>query len=287
MDSVSDAALAAVIEAKVKRAGTSFYWGMRMLPPERRAGMYAVYAFCREVDDIADEDGMELSERQHQLQEWRDEIDRIYAGAAPTMLVSRALVPLIQPYHLRREDFIAVIDGCAMDGEGTVTRPSIQTLDLYVDRVACAVGRLSVRLFGPFTPRCDDVAFSLGRALQLTNILRDVAEDASIGRLYLPDELLTAYGITAPDLGDVLAHPALPLVLRDLGTIARHHFVRAAEAMAECPKDTMRPAALMRASYLGILDRLEARSWPVHGPRAGLSAPQKLWYALRFGFFRG
>lgn len=279
---MTDAALAAMIEEKVKRSGTSFYWGMRMLEPARRHAMYAVYAFCREVDDIADEDGLPPEERLRRLQIWREEVARIFDRSA-THPVARALQGPAATYGLRAEDLLAVIDGCAMDAEVSVTRPSLAVLDLYCDRVACAVGRLSVRVFGPWSPRCDDVAASLGRALQLTNILRDVEEDAGMGRLYLPDELLSAYGIGGVDPMAVLAHPALPLVRRDIATLARRHFAEAKAAMADCPRRTMRPAALMCATYRAILDRLEAGDWRMIGRRVRLPVAMKLWYAVRHG----
>lgn len=275
-------ALARVIEERVRQSGSSFYWGMRVLEAPRRRAMYAVYAFCREIDDIADEEGMLPLERLRRLDAWRDEVGRIFSGGAEHP-VARALTGPAAEYRLRPDDLLAVIDGCAMDAEAAVTRPSLAVLDLYCDRVACAVGRLSVRVFGPWTPRCDDVAAALGRALQLTNILRDVEEDAGIGRLYLPDELLSAYGIEGDDPAAVLAHPALPLVQRDLAVLARRAFAEADLAMAGCPRPTMRPAALMRSTYRAILDRLEAGGWRRGGGRVRLPVGLKLWYAVRHG----
>ena len=274
------------IEAKVKQAGTSFYWGMRMLEPKRRAAMYAIYAFCRDVDDIADEETLPIVERQRQLQDWRDDLVRLYVGQEPLLMVAKALVGPIRDYDLQQADFIAVIDGVAMDMHGPVIRPDYATLDLYVDRVACAVGRLSVRVFGTWQPLSDQVAFALGRALQLTNILRDVGEDAGLGRLYLPDELLSAYGISSRIPAEVAAHPLLPLVMRDLGLLARRHYAQAAAVMAQLPADAMRPAALMRASYLGILDKLEASHWRDLHTRVRLSRLRKVWYAVYYGFLR-
>jgi presqualene diphosphate synthase len=273
-------ALAKLIEDKVRASGTSFYWGMRILEKTRRQAMYAVYAFCREVDDIADEDDIPPLERLRRLDVWRDEVGRIYTGEA-NHPIARALIQPARDYALNQADLIAVIDGVAMDAECAVTRPDLATLDLYCDRVACAVGRLSVRIFGPFTPRCDDVAAALGRALQLTNILRDVEEDAGMGRLYLPDELLSAYGIKGEDPVAILAHPALPLVRRDLAVMARRYFAEADAAMAECPKATMKPSLLMRATYRAILDKLEAGDWQLGRGRVRLPAGLKLWYAVR------
>ncbi|HWG81056.1 MAG TPA: squalene/phytoene synthase family protein, partial [Stellaceae bacterium] len=174
----------AAIRARVAAAGTSFYWAMRLLPEERREAMFAIYAFCREVDDIADNDAAPAVKRAG-LADWRSEVDAIFAGSASTPL-SRVLADVARSYALRREDFLAVIDGMEMDAAADIRAPSLAELDLYCDRVASAVGRLSVRIFGCDLPAADRVAWALGRALQLTNILRDLAEDAERGRLYLP-----------------------------------------------------------------------------------------------------
>ena len=186
-----------LVAGVVRASGSSFYWGMRLLDRPRRYAMYAIYAFCREVDDIADEPG-EPETKRRQLAEWRVELDRLYAGA-PTHPIAKALHGPVLQYNLPKDDFIAVIAGCESDGEGAMVRPSMAELELYCDRVACAVGRLSVRVFGPLRPRSMETANATGMALQMTNILRDVAVDAAIGRLYLPDELLTKHGIASRD----------------------------------------------------------------------------------------
>jgi presqualene diphosphate synthase len=272
-----------VIRARVQAAGTSFYWAMRILPPARRDAMFAIYAFCREVDDIADSDAPPTAKRV-ELIGWRDEIDAIYAGR-PSHLIGRALVAAVDAYHLRREDFLAMIDGMEMDAATDIRAPSLAELDLYCARVASAVGHLSVRIFGDSSPAADRVAASLGRALQLTNILRDIAEDAARGRLYLPRELLLAHGITDSDPATVLRDPGLRAVCRDLARIAERHYDAADAALAQCSRRAMRPAAIMKAIYRATFDRLVAADWrdldrPVRTP-----TPIKLWLALRHGIF--
>jgi len=276
-----DAALEGMITERVRAAGSSFYWGMRLLEPRRRMAMYTVYAFCREVDDIADGDTSPESKIEG-LDGWRRAIDAIYGGAATDSL-PRALMGPVAEFGLAREDFIAVIDGCAMDARGETRRPSEANLDLYCDRVACAVGRLSVRIFGEASDRGIAVAVALGRALQLTNILRDLREDAGLGRLYLPDELLAAHGIAGRDPDQVLAQSALPSVCAALGARARKHFNDADAAMALCSRHAMRPARLMEAMYRGLLDRMEARDWHIIDARLKVPAPVKLWYVMRHG----
>ncbi len=278
-----EAALIALVMDRVRRSGSSFYWAMRMMPRQRRQAMYAIYAFCREVDDIVDEPG-ETDEKRRRLAIWRTDIAALYAGGAASQPLAAALARPIAQFGLPAADLIAVVDGCEMDTGQGVVRPSMPTLELYCDRVACAVGRLSVRIFGDFTPRSLDVANHQGRALQLTNILRDVREDAKIGRLYLPDNLLTAHGIDAREPLAVADHPAIGLVCRDLGEIARHHYAEASAAMAQCSHRAMRPAAVMMAMYRQIFDRLEAAHWQ---PADELRIPKvkKIWCALRYGLF--
>ncbi len=278
-----DAALQELVRERVAAAGTSFYWAMRILPPSRRNAMFAVYAFCREVDDIADEPAPAEAKRTR-LAEWRAEIDALYAGA-PRHMLAKALLRPVAEYGLRRQDFLAVIDGMEMDAVGDIRAPSLAELDLYCARVASAVGHLSVRIFGDASAAADQVAESLGRALQLTNILRDLAEDARRGRLYLPRELLAKHGLDALDPLRVLAHPALPLVCRDLAAICSAHYDGAARAMAQCSRRAMRPAAIMQAVYRATFDRLVAADWrdPVRPVRT--PTPVKLWLAVRHGLF--
>jgi phytoene/squalene synthetase len=148
-----------------------------------------------------------------------------------------------------------------MDAPTDIQAPSFAELDRYCERVAVAVGRISVRIFGEASPAGERVAAELGRAVQLTNILRDLAEDAERHRLYLPRELLHARGIFATTPSWVLAQPALPDVCRDLATLAEQHYAAAAEAIAACPRWTMRPAAVVLAICRAVLDELLARGW--------------------------
>ncbi len=281
----ADAADLAVITAVVRRSGTSFYRGMRILPPDRRMAMYAIYAFCRLVDDIADEPAP-LAEKRIGLDAWRARLDCLAdqadQGATEAAAVVRVLAAASRQFGLRRADFRAVIDGMEMDAETVIVAPPFEMLDLYCDRVASAVGRLSVRAFGDASPAADEVAHHLGRALQLTNILRDLAEDADRGRLYLPREWLTLADVP-PEPHAALASANLSLVCERAARAAHAHFRDARGAMTRCDHRAMKPARLMAASYLAILRRLERRGWsrpavPVRVPRW-----EKLAMALRYG----
>ncbi len=267
------------VEALVRAAGTSFYRGMRVLPAERRAAMYAIYAFCRLVDDVADEPAP-IAQKQAELDAWRTRIAALYTGRAEGP-VERVLLPAVQRFELRRQDFLAVIDGMQWDAETAIVAPTYAELDLYCDRVAAAVGRLSVRAFGDASPDADEVAWHLGRALQLTNILRDLAEDARRGRLYLAREWLAAAGIR-PDPATALASPGLARACAAAAAEAHGHFAAAHAAFRRCGPRAMRPARLMAATYAAILARLERQGWANPAQRVSLPKWQKLWIAARF-----
>ena len=276
-----DEALRQAVRERVEAAGSSFYWAMRLLPRERRNGMFAVYAWCREVDDIADSD-RPVAFKLSALGAWRDEMDALYAGR-PRQLVACALQEPMLSYQLRRQDFLAVIAGMEMDAREDIRAPDLAKLDLYCSRVASAVGHLSVNVFGDPSAAAHRVADSLGRALQLTNILRDLAEDAERGRLYLPREILDRHGIASTEPVEVLRHPALPAVCRELAAIAEKHFRDAGETMRQCRPRAMRPAALMAAVYRATLKALLRGQWRDLAAPVSLSRGLKLWLAVRHG----
>jgi phytoene synthase len=252
-------ALRPAIALRQEAAGTPFSWAMHLLPVQRREAAHALYAFCREVDDVADGEASP-SLKQILLMNWRCEIAHLYAGR-PRHTVTLGLNKAIHLYGLRCHDFLAIIDGAEMKAQTVIRAPSFAQLDHYCECVAAAVGRLSVRIFGDETPAGERVAAELGRALQFTNILRDLVRDAKRQRLYLPRELLHAHGIFATTPSWVLAQPALSDVCRDLALLAERHYAAAAEAIAACPRSTMRPAAVMLGIYRTLLDELLARGW--------------------------
>jgi phytoene synthase len=201
--------------------------------------------------------------------------------------VARALAPAIAHFDLARADFEEIVAGMEMDAAGPMIAPSVATLDLYCDRVASAVGRLCVRVFGESGPTGMAVAHHLGRALQLTNILRDVAEDAAIGRLYLPAELLAARGVIVTSPRDVLRHPHICRVIGDVGALATQAFADAEAALAQCNERAMRPAVVMMRVYRRTLERLRADGWRLRPPAKGLQRmvlrAEKLALALYYG----
>jgi phytoene synthase len=262
-------------------SGSSFYTAMRILPPEQREAMFQIYSFCRKVDDIADSDGPR-DERLAALQEWRDDIDALYRGNPPPRL--KDYVASVKRFDLQREDFIAVIDGMEMDVPQDIRAPDMATLDLYCDRVASAVGRLSVNVFG--LPREDGVllAHHLGRALQLTNILRDIDEDAGLGRLYLPREALLHAGITGNDPAKVAAERALPKVCMPLAERAKVHFAKADEVMARNRRRAVRAPRIMGKYYRAILQLLIERGFAAPREPVRVSKVTKASIILRYAF---
>ena len=262
---------------------SSFYLAMRILPRQKRQAMYEVYAFCRLVDDIAD-DGGPRAERRAALAQWRTDIDALYQGRLPRESL-RELATAIRAFALRRDDFHAVIDGMDMDVADDIRAPDWATLELYCDRVASAVGRLSVRIFGTPAAERDQLAHHLGKALQLTNILRDIDEDAAIGRLYLPREALAGAGIRSDDPLAVAADPRLPEACAPVVERARRHFQEARAIMRRCPRGTVRAARVMDEAYGEIFERTVARGFEPPRERLKVSKGRFLLSLLRHGVF--
>ncbi|MDT7935051.1 MAG: presqualene diphosphate synthase HpnD [Sphingomonadaceae bacterium] len=249
-----------------KIAKSSFYAGMRVLPKAEREAMFAIYAFCRDVDDIADDQCHAAAAREAELDGWAADVRALYAGGPP----GRAgyLADAVARFHLAEADFHAVIDGMRMDLAADIVAPDWTTLDLYCDRVASAVGRLSVKVFGMEDEPGRVLAHHLGRALQLTNILRDIDEDAGIGRLYLPREALERAGVrldgAAPGRAGTLAiaaDPALDHAARQVASTARAHFAEATRVLRARPRGHLIAPRLMEIVYSDILTRMERQGW--------------------------
>jgi phytoene synthase len=254
-------------DAATTASGSSFYAAMRILPRPQRQAMYDIYAFCRAVDDIAD-DGGDRGKRIEQLTQWRRDIDALYEGKPPARLAS--LSQAVRSFGLKREDFLAIIDGMEMDVRADIRAPDLATLDLYCDRVASAVGRLSVRVFGMSEEDGVALAHHLGRALQLTNTLRDIDEDAGIGRLYMPRDYLNEAGITSDDPREVAAHPALGQACGKVAALAAEHFGKADAIMARNARSVVRAPRIMGEAYHAILRQLIARGWAAPRTRVKL-----------------
>jgi len=269
----------AEIRRIVEGAGTSFYWAMRLLPAERRDAMFAIYAFCREVDDIADGD-LPVADKRRGLNEWRAEIARIFEGE-PESAVGRALAAATRDYELDRGAMEAIIDGMEMDATGEALAPDMDTLITYCNRVASAVGLLSIKVFGEDSDEARRGAVSLGHALQLTNILRDVVDDAAQGRLYLPRELLAEYGIDSIDPAEVIDKPSVSAVCDDLSEVAARRFESARKSFNKCNRKALKPAFAMMDVYQLLLRRMQSRGWTRLDKRVRIGPLARLWIALK------
>jgi len=269
---------------KKKASGSSFYVAMRLMPAEERDAMFAIYAFCRKVDDIADDGVGTRAERHQRLEQWRDDLRGLYAGTVSPLV--RFLAPAATRYGLRLEDFLAVLDGMDMDVAEDIVAPDLATLDLYCDRVASAVGRLSIKVFGMDEGPGFKLAHHLGRALQLTNILRDIDEDAAVGRLYLPREYLEKMDCCRQmDPQAIVAQPQIDAVCRQVAKLAHQHYDEAQRILASKPKGRIKTPRLMGAVYAEILRQSEARGFAPPRHRVSLPKSKLLSLVLRQGLF--
>lgn len=269
---------------KSQAARSSFYLGMRVLPKSRRDAMYAIYAFCRAVDDIADDQQGDRASRAAALGQWSNDIDALYTEDDPGQ--ASFLAPAVAEFGLAQADFQMIIDGMAMDVAGDIRWPSAATLDLYCDRVASAVGRLSVKVFGMDDEVGLALAHHLGRALQLTNILRDIDEDAAIGRVYISRDALALAGIEPTTATALAADPRIDIAARVLARDAHHHFDAARNILATRPKGYLLAPRLMETAYARLLARMETRGWAPPRKRPRTNKLRIIFTVLRLGLTR-
>jgi presqualene diphosphate synthase len=279
MSKVSPASQAA--SAKKKATGSSFYLAMRLMPKRERDAMFAIYAYCRRVDDIADDGLGTRAERHERLEAWRYDLEALYSGQKPQRVAF--LAPAVAQFGLRKQDFFTILDGMEMDVAEDIVAPGLATLDLYCERVASAVGRLSIKVFGMEEEPGFELAHHLGRALQLTNILRDIDEDAGIGRLYLPREYLFSAGFKSLDPRMVVSDPRVDGVCRAVAALAHQHYDKAQAILARKPKGRIATPRLMGAVYSEILKATEAQGFVPPRKRVSLSRGKLAALLLRAG----
>ncbi len=235
------------VERIVKKSGSSFYWGMKLLEPSKRRGMFAIYAFCREIDDIADNFGSR-NKKKSKLRQWEKKIDLIFNKNNQKSSLLRELSYSINQFKLRKEDFHSLIDGMRMDVEKKIQFPQKKDLQLYCKRVAVSVGLLSIRIFGLKSNLGQKYAFSLGMAFQITNIVRDFNEDLKIERCYLPLELIKKYKIEK-NLKLLKNNPNLQNILQDLLTEANMYFLESDKLSESFDKKNIVGSEVMKLFY--------------------------------------
>ncbi len=260
-----------------------------LLPRAKRDAMSALYAFCREVDDVADEESVPVEKRRGQLAAWRADVRRACEGGSPEFVVNRELQPVIRQFGLRFELFDELIKGCEMDLD-TKRYEMYDDLELYCYRVASAVGLLSIEIFGYQNRACHDYAIYLGKALQLTNILRDVRTDAERGRIYLPLSELRRFNVREEEILRFEYSARFYELARSVAERARHFYRLARETLPPEDRKAMVAAELMGSVYWRLLRKLERQRFNVFGPEpTRLTKAQKLLLILRswYRFFSG
>ena len=238
------------------RQRSTFYLAMRLMPAHRRRAMFAIYDLARAIDEVVDGDAPEAAKRA-ELESWRREIAALYDGA-PTHELTTALQPALAEFRLPRREFEQLLAGFAMDIDGHARAPTQAAFDLYCRRVAGAVGVLSLPVFGADGPAEHEFALHLARALQITNILRDIDQDAQIGRLYMPREYLAAAGLDAnAEIATLIGDARFADALARLRADAHAAFAAVDATLPRCRRSTLWPALGMMAAYRSILRDLE------------------------------
>jgi len=252
-----------------------------LLPKAKREGMSALYAFCREVDDVADNESLPVPQRREQLAAWRADVRRACGTDTPQFTVNRELQPVIHEYHLAYEHFDALLQGVEMDLD--IKRyPDYDQLELYCYRVASVVGLLSIEVFGYQNSACRDYAVCLGKALQLTNILRDVRSDAERGRIYLPLSELARFKVSPEEILRLEYSPRFFELANSVAQRARHFYRLAQKTLPPGDRRSMVAAELMGSVYWRLLRKLEQQRFNVFGPElTRLNKGQKALLILR------
>ena len=265
-------------QQKAAASGSSFYYSFLFLPPERRRAITALYAFCREVDDVVDEtEDLQLAATK--LAWWRAELANFAAGNAQHP-VTKALAPFQDSFSISVEKLNQIIDGMEMDLTQTryLDWPG---LERYCYHVASVVGLLAAGIFGYHDARTLDYARELGIAFQLTNIIRDVGEDARKNRIYLPIDDLKRFGVPAADILQAKETPAFRELMAFEAARAREHYGKAMQALPAQDRKAQRPGLVMAAIYRTLLDEIESDGWRVLTQRTSLTPLRKLWIAWK------
>ncbi|SCA54946.1 putative phytoene synthase [Candidatus Terasakiella magnetica] len=261
------------VETIVKESKSSFAAGMKVLPVERRGYLYAIYAYCRVLDDIADEDDLREN-KLAELKNWRTKIDETLKGK-PDCAITRILADGIKIYDLPTQELYNLIDGMEADANGPINKPTLEELYQYCRNVAVSVGLLSLPVFGRTDEGAKEFAIELGYALQLTNILRDIPEDESIGRIYLPSDLLEKHHVES------LQSSELSKVLKEIAQLAQNHYDRTEILLKKIGSQNLLPAQMMKAGYYKIFEKMQKRGWHILSPRIRLSKTEKAFMVMR------
>ncbi|OGS98439.1 MAG: squalene synthase HpnD [Gallionellales bacterium RIFCSPLOWO2_12_FULL_59_22] len=263
---------------KAAKSGSSFYYSFRFLPPHKRRAITALYAFCREVDDVVDECS-DANVARTTLNWWRGQVAEIYGGK-PQHPVALALIPVVKQFNLAQEHLLEIIDGMEMDIDQP-RYPDFESLQLYCYRVASVVGLLSAEIFGYRDPRTLEYAHDLGIAFQLTNIIRDVGEDARRNRIYLPMEELQQFGVAAADILNARETEEFHKLMAFQIERARRYYRQALDHLPAADRKAQRTGLIMAAIYRATLDEVEKSGCHVLKERVSLTPAYKMWLAFK------
>lgn len=269
------------IKNMVKKSGTSFFWSMRLLPRSRRNAMYTIYALFRHLDDIVD--GNEsMEEKLELIGDWREEMDNIFDKKQPSTDIGRRIYKNCIRFNLPKEEFIRMIDSLAMDLPLPIQAPSLEDFKRYCRGVAGVPGNLSLRIFGcKDEKQIEKLATVLGTALQITNILRDVKEDALSQRLYIPEEFLNTAGIASRDPMTVIVDKNLAIAREELAKMAEEYYRDAFNQLKKFDKNVARPVKAIAYIYKRYFDIMQNRGWEVISPKPKIGKFIKLCLTLK------
>jgi phytoene synthase len=266
------------VEQKSAASGSSFYYAFLFLPPDKRAAITAFYAFCREVDDVVDE-MVDPSVAATKLQWWRAEVTQAFAGT-PSHPVMHALMPVVANFSIESQHLLSVIEGCQMDLSQT-RYLDYAGLQRYCHLVAGVVGEVAARIFGQTQASTTAYAHALGQALQLTNILRDVGEDARRGRIYLPMNDMQQFGVTAQDILSSSYSERFTALMQFQAQRAQGLYDQALALLPAADRRTQKPGLMMASIYRSLLREIEKENFAVLHQRISLTPLRKLWLAWK------
>ena len=267
------------IEKKVNNSDSSFYWPMRLMPSKKRQAIFAVYAFCREVDDVAD-GNLSNQEKANLIKFWRTEIENIYKGKPNTNLGNSLAIP-IESFSLEKQDFMDILDGMELDIDPQFSLINVSELENYCDKVACSVGRLSNDIFGLDKETGLALADCLGKALQLTNILRDVNEDFQEGKIFLPQDLLESHNGSLCEIKKNICHPSVASSCRSIAKLAQYYYNNSRTIIKSCDRKIVKPALLMMLVYERLLNKLIKSNWSDMSGSVRVNKIEKLWIIVK------
>lgn len=269
------------IKKIVKKSGSSFFWGMHVLPTKERRAIYTLYAFCRHIDDIVDGNDA-LSQKMELIEAWRKEIDNIYDKKVPASCIGRNIYKNCMRFNIPKSDLTSLVDSISMDLPNPIQAPCLNDFYKYCQGVACAPGSMSLRILGCKDENIiKDLSTSLGVAMQVTNILRDVKEDAMSDRLYIPKEFLQKAGIETSDPKEVIVDKNLSVAREELAKIAMQNYDQSFALINKLDKKMSRSVKALAYIYKRYFDIMQNRGWEVISPKPIVGRLTKLFLVLK------